>query len=202
MIAGPRGPDPLVPDRPFGQDGRMRRALYAGTFDPVTLGHIDLIERGRRLFPSLTVGVADNVRKTPLFTAAERVAMLRRAIREGGLRGVKVVSFRGLVVDWARENGIAVLLRGVRTTSDFEYEYQMALTNRALSGDVESVFVMPSEKFAYLSSTLIREVVRGGGDVSRWVPREVEKALRERLGEPEEEPEAPGRAGRRGKGRA
>jgi pantetheine-phosphate adenylyltransferase len=171
------------------------RALYAGTFDPVTHGHLDLIERGVRLFPGLTVGVADNVRKAPLFPAAERVRMLEREIRARRLRGVKVVSFRGLVVDWAREHGISVLLRGVRTTSDFEYEYQMALTNRALAGDVESVFVMPSEKFAYLSSTLIREVVRGGGDVSRWVPAAVEKALRARLSADGEG--APGLGGRR-----
>jgi len=159
----------------------MLRALYAGTFDPVTLGHLDLIVRGRRLFPRLTVGVADNIRKAPTFTAAERVAMLEREIRRLRIRGVDVVSFRGLVVDWARAHGVSVLLRGVRTTSDFEYEYQMALTNRALSGAIESVFVMPSEQYAYLSSTLIREVVRGGGDVSRWVPKGVERALRDRL---------------------
>jgi pantetheine-phosphate adenylyltransferase len=159
----------------------MRRALYAGTFDPVTHGHLDLIERGTRLFPGLTVGVADNVRKAPLFPSAERVAMLEGEVRRRRLRGVRVVSFRGLVVDWARAHGISVLLRGVRTTSDFEYEYQMALTNRALSADIESVFVMPSEEYAYLSSTLIREVVRGGGDVSRWVPEAVERALRARL---------------------
>lgn len=159
----------------------MRKALYAGTFDPVTLGHLDLIERGAGLFSSLTVGVADNVRKKPLFTAAERVSLLRGEIARRGLP-VEVASFRGLVVDWARAHGIDVLLRGVRTTSDFEYEYQMALTNRALAGGIESVFVMPSEKYAYLSSTLIREVVRGGGDVSRWVPPAVEEALRVRLG--------------------
>ena len=161
----------------------MRKALYAGTFDPVTLGHVDLIERGARLFPGLTVGVADSIRKAPLFTAAERVAMLEREVRRRRLRGVKVVTFRGLVVDWARSRGIGILLRGVRTTSDFEYEYQMALTNRALREDIESVFVMPSERFAYLSSTLIREVVRGGGDVSRWVSKEVERELRKRLGD-------------------
>ena len=159
----------------------MRRALYAGTFDPVTLGHLDLIERGSRLFPGLTVGVADNPRKAPLFTAAERVALLERAVKSRRIPGVRVVSFRGLVVDWARAHGLSVLLRGVRTTSDFEYEYQMALTNRALDGGIESVFVMPSEEFAYLSSTLIREVVRGGGDVSRWVTPEVARALRDRL---------------------
>ncbi len=157
------------------------RALYAGTFDPVTHGHLDLIVRGARLFPGLTVGVADNIRKAPLFTTAERVTMLEQEIRRRRIRGVKVAAFSGLLVDWARDHGIRVLLRGVRTTSDFEYEYQMALTNRALRGEVESVFVMPSEQFAYLSSTLIREVVRNGGDVSRWVPARVERALRERL---------------------
>jgi len=175
----------------------MRKALYAGTFDPVTFGHVDLIERGARLFPGLTVGVADNIRKGPLFTAAERVEMLEREIRRRRLRGVKVVAFRGLVVDWARRHGMSVLLRGVRTTSDFEYEYQMALTNRALRKDIESVFVMPSEQYAYLSATLIREVVRGGGDVSRWVSKEVEKALRARLTAGADGEGAPGLGGRR-----
>jgi pantetheine-phosphate adenylyltransferase len=156
-------------------------ALYAGTFDPATLGHLDLIERGARLFPRLTVGVAENLRKTPLFPLADRIAMLEREIRARRLRGVKVEAIRGLVVEWARRKGVTVLLRGIRTTSDFESEYQMALTNRALSPRVESVFVMPSERFAYLSSTLIREVVRHGGDVSRWVSPAVARALRERL---------------------
>ncbi len=176
----------------------MRRALYAGTFDPVTLGHLDLIERGTALFPRLTVGVAENVRKQALFTTEERAAFLRGEVRKRRLRGVDVQVVGGLVVDWARAHGFGVLLRGLRTTSDFEYEYQMALTNRALAGDVETVFVMPSERFAYLSSTLIREVVRGGGDVSRWVPRPVERALRERLGGPGA-PRAGGRAKRRKK---
>lgn len=175
----------------------MRKALYAGTFDPVTFGHVDLIERGTRLFPGLTVGVADNLRKGPLFTAAERVALLEGEIRRRRLKGVKVVAFHGLVVDWAKSRGITVLLRGVRTTSDFEYEYQMALTNRALRGDIESVFVMPSEKYAYLSATLIREVVRGGGDVSRWVSKEVEAALRLRLSRAADGEGAPGLGGRR-----
>jgi pantetheine-phosphate adenylyltransferase len=175
----------------------MRHALYAGTFDPVTLGHLDLIVRGLRLFPRLTVGVADNLRKAPLFSAEERVALLAGEVRRRRLRGVRVVSFRGLVVDWARANGADVLLRGVRTTSDFEYEYQMALTNRALSGEIETVFVMPSERFAYLSSTLIREVVRGGGDVSRWVPPAVGTALRRRLAGGDEG--SPGLGGRRRK---
>jgi pantetheine-phosphate adenylyltransferase len=159
----------------------VRRALYAGTFDPVTLGHLDLIERGVGLFPGLTVGVAANARKSPLFTVDERVAMLRRAVRARRLRGVKVAAIDGLTVDWARAHGVSVLLRGVRTTGDFEAEWQMALTNRALAPAIESVFVMPSERFAYLSSTLIREIVRSGGDASRWVTPEVARALRERL---------------------
>ncbi len=173
----------------------MRKALYAGSFDPVTLGHLDLIERGRGLFPRLLVGVADNVRKQALFTVPERVALLRDGVRDRGIRGVTVTTVDGLVVEWARAHGVSVLLRGVRTTSDFEFEYQMALTNRALAPDVETVFVMPSERFAYLSSTLIREVVRHGGDVSRWVPPAVEAALRERLGG--EAASRPPRKGRR-----
>ena len=162
----------------------MRRALYAGTFDPVTLGHLDLIERGVGLFPGLTVGVAVNARKSPLFTADERVAMLRRAVRARRLRGVKVVAVDGLVVDWARAHGVSVLLRGVRTTSDFEAEYQMALTNRALASGIESVFVMPSAEFAYLSSSLIKEVVASGGDASRWLPEDVLRAVKRRLARP------------------
>ena len=126
----------------------MRRALYAGTFDPVTLGHLDLIERGVGLFPGLTVGVAVNARKSPLFTADERVAMLRRAVRARRLRGVKVVVVDGLVVDWARAHGVSVLLRGVRTTSDFEAEYQMALTNRALASGTHSPATAPEPSVA------------------------------------------------------
>ncbi|MCG3133605.1 MAG: Phosphopantetheine adenylyltransferase [Planctomycetes bacterium] len=156
-----------------------RRALYPGTFDPVTFGHLDLIARGAALFGRLTVGVADNPRKSPLFTAAERVAMLRRHTK--GLANVDVVSFRGLVVDWAAANGASVLLRGVRTTADFEFEYQMALTNRALAPNVESCFVMPSAEYAFLSSSLIKEVVANGGDASRWLPPDVLAAVRAKL---------------------
>lgn len=160
----------------------MRRALYPGTFDPLTLGHIDLIRRGAALFETLTVAVADNPRKTPLFSVRERTAMLRRHTK--GLANVDVSSFRGLVVDYAAEHGIGVLLRGVRTTADFEFEYQMALTNRALRPSVESVFVMPAAEYAYLSSSLIKEVVANGGDAARWLPEDVLRLVKRRLAHP------------------
>jgi pantetheine-phosphate adenylyltransferase len=157
----------------------MSDALYPGSFDPVTLGHLDLIARGAALFSRLVVAVADNPRKKAVFTAEERVAMLRKHTKGHG--NVEVVSFSGLVVDYAKANGLGVLLRGVRTTSDFEFEYQMALTNRSLASEVETVFMMPSAEFAFLSSTLIKEVVGNGGDASRWVPKDVERALARRL---------------------
>lgn len=157
----------------------MSDALYPGSFDPVTLGHLDLIARGAALFGRVVVAVADNPRKKAVFTAAERVAMLRRHTKRH--RNVEVVAFSGLVVDHAKAHGIGVLLRGVRTTSDFEFEYQMALTNRSLAPDVETVFMMPSAEYAFLSSTLIKDVVGNGGDASRWVPKDVERALAKRL---------------------
>lgn len=157
----------------------MRKALYPGSFDPVTRGHLDLIARGAALFGRLVVAVADNPRKKPAFTVEERVAMLRRHTRK--LRNVEVASFAGLAVDFAEGRGLGVILRGARTTSDFEFEYQMALTNRSLAPAVETVFLMPSEEFAFLSSSLIKEVVASGGDASRWVTNDVERALAKRL---------------------
>lgn len=157
----------------------MSDALYPGSFDPVTLGHLDLIARGAALFGRLVVAVADNPRKKAVFTAQERVAMLRKHTKSH--RNVEVVSFSGLVVDFAKSERLDVLLRGVRTTSDFEFEYQMALTNRSLAPDVETVFMMPSAEYAFLSSTLIKEVVGAGGDASRWVPKDVERELAKRL---------------------
>jgi pantetheine-phosphate adenylyltransferase len=154
-------------------------ALYPGSFDPVTFGHLDLIARGAQLFDRLVVAVADNPRKKAVFSAQERVAMLRRHTRRH--RNVEVASLTGLAVEFARRNGLEVLLRGVRTVSDFEFEYQMALTNRSLAPDVETVFVMPSAEFAFLSSSLIREVVGNGGDASRWLPKDVHRALAGRL---------------------
>lgn len=157
----------------------MRKALYPGSFDPVTRGHLDLIARGASLFGRLVVAVADNPRKKPAFTVEERVEMLRRHTRR--LKNVEVASFTGLAVDFAKARGLGAILRGARTTSDFEFEYQMALTNRSLAPLVETVFLMPSEEFAFLSSSLIKEVVASGGDASRWVTEDVERALAKRL---------------------
>jgi pantetheine-phosphate adenylyltransferase len=173
--SAPRGA--ALPPPPSG-----RHALYPGTFDPLTFGHLDLIRRGAALFSRLTVAVADNPRKAPLFAVRERTAAIRRHTLD--LPNVDVTSFRGLVVDYAAEHGIGVLLRGVRTTADFEFEYQMALTNRALRPTIESVFVMPAAEYAYLSSSLIKEVVANGGDASRWLPPDVLRAVQRHLARP------------------
>lgn len=157
----------------------MVSALYPGSFDPVTRGHLDLVERALPLFDRLTVAVAVNSSKNNTFTAEERVAMLREVLPADPR--VSVTTFRGLVVDFCRSQGIGAILRGVRTVSDFEYEYQMALTNRHLAPGIETVFVMPSVQFSYVSSSLIREVVRNGGDVGSFLPPPVERRLRERL---------------------
>lgn len=155
------------------------RALYPGTFDPPTLGHLDLIRRGVELFGPLLVAVANNNTKKPLFTAEERIEMIRAEV---GDLPVTVEYFRGLVVEHARERGIGVILRGVRTVSDFEYEYQMAMTNRQLEPAIETAFVMPSEEFSYLSSRLIKEVYASGGELRRFLPDAVHDQLIERLG--------------------
>lgn len=155
------------------------RALYAGTFDPMTLGHLDLIKRGLQLFDSLVVGLARNSAKTPLFTVEQRMDMIREEVRN--LSAVSVDSFSGLVVDYCRKNDIQVLLRGVRTVTDFEYEYRMALTNRALHDGVETVFLMPNEQYSYLSSTLIKEVYAGGADLKRFLSPRIHQLMLERL---------------------
>ena len=156
----------------------MRTAVYPGSFDPVTNGHLDVIARGARIFDRLIVAVAVNFEKQGLFSIPERVEMLRT--HTAHLENVEVDSFEGLVVDYVKHRGTRVILRGLRTISDFEYEFQMALTNRSF-GDVETVFIMPSQEYAYLSARLIKEVAALGGDVSRLVPPQVASALVERL---------------------
>jgi pantetheine-phosphate adenylyltransferase len=160
----------------------MVSALYPGSFDPVTRGHLDLVERALPLFDRLTVAVARNSSKQATFAVDERVRMLQEVLPDDDR--LVVTSFSGLVVDFCRSQGIGAILRGVRTVSDFEYEYQMALTNRHLAPAIETVFVMPSVQFSYVSSSLIREIVRNGGDVSSFLPPAVERALRERLRPP------------------
>jgi len=156
-----------------------QRAIYPGTFDPVTYGHIDLIKRAQDVFSEVLVAVALNPYKKPLFSLKERVAMLKKATAD--FKGVEVVEFDGLVVDFARKNKSKVLIRGLRMVSDFEYEFQMALTNRKLAPDIETIFLMPQESYSYLSATLLKEAASLGADLSSFVPDFVEKALKEKL---------------------
>ncbi|MDD5116083.1 MAG: pantetheine-phosphate adenylyltransferase [Candidatus Omnitrophica bacterium] len=154
-------------------------AIYPGTFDPVTNGHIDLICRAREIFDNVIVAVARNSHKKPFFSVAERVAMLKKAT--SGMEGVRVTHFDGLVVDFAHRMKAKVLVRGVRMLSDFEYEFQMALTNRRLAGDIETIFLMPHESYSYLSARLIKEVSGLGADISDLVPDFVSRAIKNKL---------------------
>ncbi len=156
-----------------------RLAIYPGSFDPVTYGHLDLIKRAKRIFSVVIVAVAKNVNKKTLFNLEERVAMLKEATK--GMNGVKVEAFEGLVIDYARLKKVNVLIRGLRMISDFEYELQMALTNRRLEETIETVFLMPSEGHSFLSSTLLKEAASLGANISSFVPKFVEKRLKERL---------------------
>jgi len=150
-------------------------AIYAGSFDPVTYGHLDLIQRAHRLFPRLIVAVARNMSKKPLFTLSERVELLKASLPPE--LEVEVEPFSGLLVQFAVQKNARVLIRGLRAISDFDYEFQMALTNRKLSPEVETIYMMPSESFTYLSSQMIKEIAFLGGDVSCFVPPPVVKAL-------------------------
>lgn len=152
-----------------------KRAIYPGSFDPITYGHLDIIERGLLLFDEIIVAVADLVGKETLFDIEERVRMVKRTTKN--LKGIIVEPFDGLVVDFASKNNIKIILRGLRMISDFEYEFQMALTNRRLAPDIETIFMMPNEKYSYISSRLIKEAASLGGDVSDFVPPYVRKAL-------------------------
>lgn len=156
-----------------------QRAIYPGTFDPLTYGHLDLIKRAQGMFSDLIVAVADNPHKKPLFSLEERVAMVKKAC--AGLKGIEVDSFKGLVIDYARRQKINVLIRGLRMISDFEYEFQMALTNRKLASDIETVFLMPQESYSYLSSKLLKEAASMGADLSSFIPDFIEKALKQKL---------------------
>jgi pantetheine-phosphate adenylyltransferase len=156
-----------------------RVAIYAGTFDPMTLGHMDIIERGSEIFETVILAIAVETPKDTLFTLKERVAMAREVVK--GLSNVQVESFTGLLVDYAQKRGVHVLLRGLRAYSDFEYEFQMALTNRKLAPEIETLFMMPNEIHSYVSSSTVREVARLGGDSSEFVPAVVNKAIRKKF---------------------
>ena len=153
----------------------MRRAIYPGSFDPVTNGHLDVIERGRKLFDEVIVAVAYNDEKRALFSLDERLDLLRQSIAGGD--NVRIAQFDGLLVDFAMSEQASAVIRGLRAVSDFEFEFQMALMNRKLESAVETIFLMPKEEYTYLSSRIIKEIARLGGDVSSFVPPPVGKAL-------------------------
>lgn len=154
-------------------------AVYPGTFDPVTYGHIDIIKRASRIFDKIIVAVAHNEDKGTLFTVSERVSMLKDAI--SGMKNVIVDDFDSLVVDYVRKTGTNVMIRGLRMISDFEYEFQMALTNRKLAGTIETIFMMPNESYSYVSSKLIKEAAGLGADIKKFVPKKVQDLLKKRL---------------------
>lgn len=154
-------------------------AIYPGSFDPVTNGHLDLIERGEKMFDKLIVAVLKNVEKEPLFSIAERVEMLREVT--GQWDSVEVDVFQGLLVEYARKRGAAVILRGIRAVSDYEYELQMALMNRKLEPRLETVFMLPGEPYSYLSAKLVREIAQLGGPLTGLVPPTVERRLRAKV---------------------
>lgn len=151
-------------------------AIYPGTFDPITNGHIDVIERAAAMFERVTVVIAVNAQKTPLFTEEERLELARRSLEH--LANVSVELFNGLTVDFARQRGASVIIRGVRAVSDFEYEFQMALMNRRLEPSVTTIFLMPPERYTYLNSSIIRELARFGVVLEELVPPAVAAALR------------------------
>jgi len=156
-----------------------RIAVYPGTFDPVTNGHLDLTDRGRTHFDRVIMAILRNEDKQPLFSVEERMELLREAVERWD--NVEVDSFDGLLVDYARHRGASVILRGIRAASDFEYEMQMAMMNRKLAPELETVFLVPSEAYSYISSRLVREVARLGGSATGLVPENVVKALADRL---------------------
>ncbi len=158
----------------------MRSVVYPGTFDPVTNGHTDLICRASRLFDRVVVAVAADTSKAPVFPLDLRVDLIRKVVAH--LRHVEVVAFSGLLVEFARGLGVPVIMRGLRAVSDFEFEFQLAGMNRRMAPDIETLFLTPAEKYAYISSSLVREIARLKGDVSAFVSPDVHAALRERFG--------------------
>mgnify|MGYP002152315365 CR=1 FL=1 len=158
----------------------MRTVVYPGTFDPITNGHVDLIHRAARLFDRVVVAVAADTGKMPLFSTDERVELVRGSIADHA--NVEILPFEGLLVNFARDFGVSVIMRGLRAVSDFEYEFQLAGMNRRMAPDIETLFLTPAEQYAYISSSLVREIARLRGDVSTFVTPTVQAALRARFG--------------------
>jgi len=157
----------------------MRRVAYPGTFDPITNGHIDLIERAARIFDQVVVAVAEDTHKSALFSLQQRLELARTTLSH--LDRVQVVAFSGLLISFAEAAGIDIIMRGLRAVSDFEFEFQLASMNRRLAPRLETLFLTPAEQYAFISSSLVREVARLGGDVAAFVPVAVHAALRERF---------------------
>jgi pantetheine-phosphate adenylyltransferase len=157
----------------------MRTAIYPGSFDPLTNGHLDVIQRASRLFDRVIVAVAKSESKQPLFTLEERVQLVRKAIR--GLRNAEADSFDGLLVEYAAQRKASAIIRGLRAVSDFEFEFQLALMNRKLDGQVETIFMMPKDTYTFLSSRIVKEIAHLGGNVSQFVPTHVQLALKKKL---------------------
>lgn len=156
-------------------------AMYPGTFDPITLGHEDLVRRASRVFDRVVIAIAsDTVSKAPMFNLEERVDLAMAAV--GDIDGVEVMGYTGLTVDFARDNDLSVIIRGLRAVSDFEYEFQLATMNRHLTEDVETVFLTPTSAYTFISSSLVREIASLGGDISEFVSPKVKLALMERCG--------------------
>ncbi|MDP8230489.1 MAG: pantetheine-phosphate adenylyltransferase [Candidatus Gorgyraea atricola] len=154
--------------------------VYPGSFDPMTYGHLDIIKRALKISDKVVVAVAHNSEKMPLFDVGERVDLLKRAVK--GFKRVEVDDFDGLIVDYVKKKKASVVIRGLRMISDFEYEFQMALTNRKLASNIETIFMMPSESYSYLSSKLIKEAAALGANLKGFVPPFIEKAIKEKLG--------------------
>ena len=159
----------------------MRRAIYPGSFDPVTLGHVDIIKRAARISDELIVGILKNKSKMPLFSVEERVTMLNEVTKD--MKNVKIVPFEGLLVDFAKQMDAKVIVRGLRAITDFEYELQMSQTNRKLNADVETLFLTTSLDYSYLSSTTVKEVASFGGDITQFVPEFVAEKVTEKIKE-------------------
>lgn len=157
----------------------MKIAIYPGTFDPVTNGHLDILERALKLFDKVIITIARNSAKNPMFSERDRLTMIKSVVRR--YRKVEVDAFDGLLVDYARKKKATAVVRGLRAISDFEYELQMALMNRRLNDSVVTVFLMPNEKYTYLNSSIVREIARHGGDIKGFVPPLVRKALERKL---------------------
>ena len=155
-------------------------AVYPGTFDPVTNGHIDLVERSRRIFDEVIVAIAENPKKTPLFSLPERIDMFKTVIAPND--HVVIEGFDGLLVEYIRKKNAVAIIRGLRAVSDFEYEMQMALMNRRLDNEIETVFMMPSETYSFITSTIVKEAASYGGDISSLVPQFVVEKLRKKFG--------------------